>query len=402
MKQYVISTLVFIMAVFVACNNKTADLPVVTTGNAQLFASSRTAACDGTVVSEGGGKVIERGICYMQGTATPDISKPHVSSGTGKGLFYCSLPDIGEGTWSYRAYATNEAGTAYGDALSFTMTADSNGNTSVTPVPGGESGGNTGGDNTGGDNTGGDNTGGDNNGGNTTPKEIKTIEWAINEINSNYSSPGAKSTEMYRFKVKIDRLTTNLSSVPSPYNNVNMRVYDETGSIYSYYTNYLDNQPFTSSSKVPLEGSEIYLKAYIANYSVTEGIVYCELQNGYIEEVLTQGGGIDMTPPTAVKAVTVAQFLAAPENLTQYYQLTGTVSNITNTTRGRFDLTDATGTVYIYGLTETYQPLMYDGEAYNDASFRNLNITQGSIVTICGLRHSYNGNNEMFGAYFIK
>ncbi|MBR1809077.1 MAG: hypothetical protein IJ776_06795 [Paludibacteraceae bacterium] len=392
---YIFNLLLLAITLFSACNNPAADLPVVTTGNAQLFASSRTAACDGAVVSEGGGKVIERGICYTQGIATPDISSPHVSSGTGKGQFYCSLPDIGPGTWSYRAYAVNEAGTAYGDALSFTMTADSNGNTDVTPVPGGGSGGSSG------DNTGG-NTGGDNTGGNITQKEIKTIEWAINEINSKYSSPGAKSTEMYRFKVKIDRLMTLLSTIPSPYNDVNMRVYDETGSILSYYTKYLDNQPFTSSSQVPLEGSEIYLKAYLCNYSTTEGTIYYELQNGYIEEVLTQGRGIDMTPPAAVKAVTVAQFLAAPENLTQYYQLTGTVSNITNTTRGRFDLTDATGTVYIYGLTETYQPLMYDGEAYNDGSFRNLNISDGSTVTICGLKHVYNDNNEMFGAYFIK
>ncbi len=113
--------LIFAALAFIACNNTPVALPVVTTGDAQLFTETQTATCDGTVTDDGGGKVTERGICYVQGNAVPDINNTHVASGTGTGLFYCSLTGISNGTWSYRAYATNEAGTAYGEAKSFTF-----------------------------------------------------------------------------------------------------------------------------------------------------------------------------------------------------------------------------------------------------------------------------------------
>lgn len=52
----------------------------------------------------------------------------------------------------------------------------------------------------------------------------------------------------------------------------------------------------------------------------------------------------------SVKATTVADFLAAEESPSQYYQLTGTVSNIKNDIYGNFDITDESGKVYVYGL----------------------------------------------------
>ena len=52
----------------------------------------------------------------------------------------------------------------------------------------------------------------------------------------------------------------------------------------------------------------------------------------------------------SVKTVTVADFLAAEESPSQYYQLTGTVSNIASTLYGNFDITDESGKVYVYGL----------------------------------------------------
>ena len=54
----------------------------------------------------------------------------------------------------------------------------------------------------------------------------------------------------------------------------------------------------------------------------------------------------------SVKTVTVADFLAAEESPSQYYQLTGTVSNIASTLYGNFDITDESGKVYVYGLLQ--------------------------------------------------
>ena len=53
--------------------------------------------------------------------------------------------------------------------------------------------------------------------------------------------------------------------------------------------------------------------------------------------------------PVVVTDATIAQFIAAA-NPDKYYRLRGKVGGSINTTYGNFDLTDATGTVYVYGL----------------------------------------------------
>ncbi len=79
---------------------------------------------------------------------------------------------------------------------------------------------------------------------------------------------------------------------------------------------------------------------------------------------------------------TVAEFLAAEVNADVWYELTGTISNITNTVYGNFNLTDESGTVYVYGLTKTQV-------ATNDKSFSSLGLEEGYTVTIVGVRDSY-------------
>ena len=83
--------------------------------------------------------------------------------------------------------------------------------------------------------------------------------------------------------------------------------------------------------------------------------------------------------------VTIAEFLAAEVSNDVLYELTGTVSNITNTTYGNFDLTDNTGTVYVYGL------LTLDGQS---KQFASMGIEEGTNITIITPRSEYNGNPE--------
>ena len=103
------------------------------------------------------------------------------------------------------------------------------------------------------------------------------------------------------------------------------------------------------------------------------------------------------------KTATVAEFIAAAEDDTRY-MLTGIVSNIAmdkndptkQSAYGNFDLTDETGTVYVYGLTAG--PV-----AKNDKTFPNLGIKEGDKVTIVGTRTSYNGTVQVGGpAYYIS
>ena len=107
---------------------------------------------------------------------------------------------------------------------------------------------------------------------------------------------------------------------------------------------------------------------------------------------------VEQTEPTA-KAVTIAEFNAAPEATDVYYELTGTIGGTINTTYGNFDLTDETGTVYVYGLTKEFIAV---GSTSNDKSFASLGLKEGDKITLRGFRGSYNGKIEVMGAYFVK
>ncbi len=99
--------------------------------------------------------------------------------------------------------------------------------------------------------------------------------------------------------------------------------------------------------------------------------------------------------PDGIDMLTVAEFLAE-EVGDRWYGLTGTITYIEQDIYGDFDLTDETGTVYVYGLTATKQEK-------NDQSFASLGLKVGDIVTIVGQRGNYKGKDEVVGpAYYIS
>lgn len=99
--------------------------------------------------------------------------------------------------------------------------------------------------------------------------------------------------------------------------------------------------------------------------------------------------------PEAIEKLTVAEFLAK-EVGNVYYELTGTISNISSTEFGNFDLTDDTGTVYVYGLTATKA-------TSNDESFSSLGLREGDVLTLVGTRAEYKGTAQVGGpAYYIS
>ena len=97
------------------------ELPTVTTRFVSNI-TSNSATSGGSVTSNGGGKVTARGICWSE-TSEPKINNLYSeesSDGTGTGSFTSSLTNLKANTTYYvRAYATNEAGTAYGELKSF-------------------------------------------------------------------------------------------------------------------------------------------------------------------------------------------------------------------------------------------------------------------------------------------
>ena len=94
-------------------------LPTLTTSS--VSALTRTSAVSGgNVTNNGGGVLISRGICYGT-TPNPTIDQNTVEKGTATGSFSADLTGLSPGTIYYvRAFATNSAGTSYGNELSFT------------------------------------------------------------------------------------------------------------------------------------------------------------------------------------------------------------------------------------------------------------------------------------------
>lgn len=107
-------------------NALTIQPPVVTTtlvGNVTL----NSATCGGNVTDDGGALVSARGVCWST-SHNPTTSDSHTSDGIGLGIFTSSITGLIQQlshstTYYVRAYATNSAGTAYGNEESFTIPA---------------------------------------------------------------------------------------------------------------------------------------------------------------------------------------------------------------------------------------------------------------------------------------
>ena len=100
-----------------------AVVPTVTT-TAISEIDKTTATGGGEVTADGGATVTARGICWST-TQNPTISDSYTTDGTGTGSFTSSMTGLAANTTYYvRAYATNSAGTAYGDEVSFTTLPD--------------------------------------------------------------------------------------------------------------------------------------------------------------------------------------------------------------------------------------------------------------------------------------
>ncbi|MBK7712989.1 MAG: fibrobacter succinogenes major paralogous domain-containing protein [Bacteroidales bacterium] len=83
-----------------------------------------TATSGGAITNDGGGNITEKGVVWST-TADPTVElATKTSNGTGTATFTSNITGLLPGTvYHVRAYATNSAGTAYGEDLTFTTTA---------------------------------------------------------------------------------------------------------------------------------------------------------------------------------------------------------------------------------------------------------------------------------------
>ena len=95
----------------------------------------------------------------------------------------------------------------------------------------------------------------------------------------------------------------------------------------------------------------------------------------------------------AVVYTSVAEFLAAEVSADVYYTLKGTVTSVVNTTYGNFDLTDETGTVYIYGLCSPDGAAQY----WNTAG-----VKVGDDIVIKTVRDVYGSQAQGKNALYVS
>jgi hypothetical protein len=93
--------------------------PTVTTQDVSSIAAT-TATGNGTVTSDGGATITERGVCWNTSTGPTTANSKATSAGT-TGAFTASMTSLSAGTLYYvRAYAINSIGTSYGSEVTFT------------------------------------------------------------------------------------------------------------------------------------------------------------------------------------------------------------------------------------------------------------------------------------------
>jgi uncharacterized protein (TIGR02145 family) len=98
--------------------NNTNTTPILTTNEVNDITLT-SATCGGNITSDGGTIITARGVCWNTGQ-TPTIADSKTSDGTGTGSFISSITALETNTNYYvRAYATNTAGTGYGNELIF-------------------------------------------------------------------------------------------------------------------------------------------------------------------------------------------------------------------------------------------------------------------------------------------
>lgn len=98
------------------------NIPVVVT-SAITQITETSAVAGGTVTSDGGASVIERGVVYSTNPnpVITNLSNTIRPCGSGTGEFTYNITDLQPNTTYYlRAYAKNDAGTAYGEEVNFT------------------------------------------------------------------------------------------------------------------------------------------------------------------------------------------------------------------------------------------------------------------------------------------
>ncbi len=168
---------------------------------------------------------------------------------------------------------------------------------------------------------------------------------------------------------------------PAKYNSADIYISDDgttAGQFYIFHGKNFGEAEFKAGDlkkgdKVVFKGK---IKEYEGSPQLSGGVLVSLNDNN---EGGNEGGG--ETTPSEATDVTVAEFNAAAVSTEVLYRLTGKVSGEINVGNGSFDITDGTGTVYVYKTS-------------NWADYK-ADVADGGTITVVGQRGEYEGKIEV-------
>ena len=230
--------------------------------------------------------------------------------------------------------------------------------------------------------------------------EVITIAKAIEMINA--EAAAWQSDKMYQLEGTLSELLTKAADVPGKYSNINFVLSDGTNSIKCYYTNNLENQPFTSADQIPNVGSKIVVVGYLKNYvnkNTNESTP--EVLNGYIKEVVEAAPAPETHVVTLEEALQIIAGLGESVTTADTYEITCEVEKI---------ITSAANVVQ-YGNVDLD---VTDGKGNTLRVFRALNVGNvsftsfdqvppvGSKIVVFGQLQNYKGTTPELCNGYIK
>ena len=137
----------------------------------------------------------------------------------------------------------------------------------------------------------------------------------------------------------------------------------------------------------------VFTGEYETEYTFNVVAVPADEEKFAASEAATATATTEAAPVVGPTYTTVAEFLAAEVDDTTFYTLKGTITRVANTSYGNFDLTDETGTIYVYGL--------YSEDGVTSKYWATSGAKLGDDIVISAKRAEYNGSAQAGSARFM-
>ncbi|MBR3827005.1 MAG: starch-binding protein [Alistipes sp.] len=137
----------------------------------------------------------------------------------------------------------------------------------------------------------------------------------------------------------------------------------------------------------------VFTGEYETEYTFNVVAVPADEEKFAVSEAAVVTATTEAAPVVEPTYTTVAEFLAADVDETTFYTLKGTITRVANTSYGNFDLTDETGTIYVYGL--------YSEDGATNKYWAASGAKLGDDIVISAVRAAYNGSAQAGSARFL-